>query len=115
MPRGDGSDMIAHLIVRAIVPSEGDRSPFDTWYADDHMAAVIEQFRPLRCWRSWSTLDASIHYACYEFPDLQQLREMMLTDEFARLVDDFSQTWDGKVTRTRDVVAATQYYAEQPV
>lgn len=102
--------MLAHLIVRATVPNPDDRDAFDTWYAEDHMAAVIATFRPLRCWRLWSIVDAAVHYACYEFESLDHLSAMMETAAFANLVADFTGTWGGRVTRERDVVLACQWH-----
>lgn len=36
---------------------------------------------------------------------------MMDTGDFADLVADFSQTWNGKVTRERDIMVATQLHS----
>ncbi|MDB5713648.1 MAG: hypothetical protein JWO15_1045 [Sphingomonadales bacterium] len=102
--------MSAHLIVRAIVADSRHRRDFDTWYRDDHMAQVIEHFDLVRCWRSWSVLDPSVHYACYEFSDIADLQAMMNTATFSELVEDFSRTWDGKVTRERDLIASVQVH-----
>ena len=102
--------MKAHLIVRSTVPAVADRAPFDAWYQDDHMAAVIREYRPLRCWRSWSTLEPEIHYAFYEFETADRLKQVMETQSFADLVDDFSTTWAGKVTRTRDITITSRIH-----
>ena len=99
--------MIAHLIVSSTVPAVADRKSFDVWYGEDHMAAVIAQFSPRRCWRSWSTVNPEIHYAFYEFETLDRLQQIMATAIFADLVEDFTATWDGKVTRTRDVTVTS--------
>lgn len=90
--------------MRAVVADPAHRTGFDAWYRDDHMAKVRRVFSPLRAWRSWSTLDPSVHYANYEFDALENVHSMMATPAFRDLVNDFSQRWDGKVKRTRDVV-----------
>lgn len=95
--------MTAHLIVRSVLLDPDARDAFDRWYGEDHLAQAMATFRPDRCWRTWSTLDPSVHYANYEFSDLAKIEQMMSSPAFKILVDDFSQTWDGKVVRERDV------------
>lgn len=106
--------MPAHLIVRSVVPDPQDRAAFDHWYGDDHMAEAIRIFSPSRCWRSWSEIDASVHYAFYEFETLEALRAMTSTEAFARMIADFTRTWDGKVTRERDFIQSVQLVEKPP-
>ncbi|CAN5361236.1 hypothetical protein BH09PSE5_BH09PSE5_41940 [soil metagenome] len=100
--------MIAHLIVRATVPAVQDRKPFDEWYGQEHMPQAIAAFHPVRAWRSWSKLDAAVHYAIYEFAEEAQIDAMTASPEFAEMVADTSRRWDGKVTRERDVIKSVQ-------
>ena len=60
----------ALLIVRAEVPDEGDRAPFDLWYRDHHMPDAVWVFGATRAWRTWSRTDPSKHTAFYEFTSL---------------------------------------------
>lgn len=105
--------MTAHLIVRSVLTESDARDAFDRWYGEDHMPQAISAFRPNRCWRSWSALDSAVHYANYEFSDIAQVKEMMASSAFKALVDDFSQTWDGKVVRERDVTVTVQHLDTQ--
>jgi len=60
----------ALLIVRADVPNEPDRAPFDQWY-DRHMADAVRVFGARGAWRAWSRTDPSKHTAFYEFDSLE--------------------------------------------
>lgn len=105
--------MPAHLLVRSVVPDVQDRTAFDRWYGEDHMAEAIRVFAPARCWRSWSEIDPAVHYAFYEFEAVEDVQAMMATAAFAAMVDDFTRTWDGKVTRARDVIHSVQLVEKQ--
>jgi len=59
----------ALLIVRADVPNEADRAPFDQWY-DRYMPDALRVFGALRAWRTWRRTDPSKHTAFDEFPSL---------------------------------------------
>ena len=64
----------AHLVVRAEVPDPADRTPFDHWYATDHLPWAIRVFGARRGWRCWSRTDPAVHYAFYEFADVDEAR-----------------------------------------
>lgn len=100
--------MTAHLTVRSTLIDPTVRDAFDRWYGEDHLPQAAESFKPLRCWRTWSKLNPAIHYAFYEYSDQGKIDEMMSSETFANLVEDFSQTWDGKVVRDRDVTTTVQ-------
>jgi len=46
-----------YFVVRAEVPDEMDRAPFDEWYATDHLPWAIKVFGAQRGWRCWSRND----------------------------------------------------------
>ena len=64
----------AYLVVRAEVPDQADRAPFDHWYATDHLPWAIRVFGARRGWRCWSRADPAVHYAFYEFADLAEAK-----------------------------------------
>lgn len=99
---------MAHMIVKAEVPDAVDRAAFDQWYGGKHMPEAIAAFGPCRAWRSWSAIDPSLHYAFYEFDDERKISAMLASEEFRLMVADLSSTWEGKVTRTRDIMVSTQ-------
>ena len=60
------------LVVRAEVPDPTDRASFDHWYATDHLPCAIRVFGARRGWRCWSRTDPAVHYAFYEFADVDE-------------------------------------------
>jgi hypothetical protein len=99
--------MTAYLIVRAQVdPSVRDR--FDIWYRDEHLLDAAKAFSPLSAKRGWSELEDSVHIAFYEFPSLAAAEAVMGSDKIAALIKEFDRHWEGKVTRTREVVEFVQ-------
>ena len=99
--------MTAYLIVRAQVdPSVRDQ--FDTWYQNEHLPDAAKAFSPLSAKRGWSKLEDSVHIAFYEFSSLAAANEIMASDKIAALIDEFDRHWQGKVTRTREVVEFIQ-------
>lgn len=91
------------LSVRSVVFDPVDRPAFDAWYAQEHAAAFYRIFAPTRFWRCWSDEDPSVHYVFYEFDNKERLVEVMSDRRFTDLVEDFSNRWRGKVTRSRDI------------
>ena len=58
--------------------------------------------------RGWSTIDPLSHFAFYEFADLDAASTVSGSDEIKTLIAEFDRVWQGKVTRTRDVVDILQ-------
>lgn len=96
--------MKALLYVRAVVPDPADRPAFDAWYGANHSPEGVRNFGFLRFWRCWSHLDPAVHYAFYELEDTAHYDRIVASPAFAAMVADFTATWDGRVTRARDVV-----------
>jgi hypothetical protein len=100
--------MTACFIVRAQVADAALRKDFDRWYQDEHLPDAVKAFRAQRAWRGWSEVDASVHYAFYEFDDVAQVRAIPGSETLKRLVAEFDCVWGNKVTRSRDIVEAIQ-------
>jgi hypothetical protein len=100
--------MTAYFMVRAQVTDAAIRNDFDRWYGKEHLPDAIKTFKARRAWRGWSAVDASVHYAFYEFADLARAQSIQGTDGLKRLVADFDRAWGNKVTRTRDFVEVIQ-------
>ena len=92
----------ALLIVRADVPDEADRDPFDQWY-DRHMPDALRLFGALRAWRTWSRTDPSKHTAFYEFPSFEAANAAIQSPG-----KEFDAAWGSRATRTRDIVEVVQ-------
>lgn len=100
--------MTACFIVRAQVADAALRKDFDRWYQDEHLPDAVKAFKAQRAWRGWSEVDASVHYAFYEFDDVARLRAIPGSETLKRLVAEFDRVWGDKVTRSRDIVEALQ-------
>ena len=99
--------MTAFLIVRAEVdPSV--RDAFDAWYRDEHLPDAVRSFSALGAWRGWSDVDPKVHMAFYEFETLADVNRVMESDAIRNLIAEFDRKWQGKVTRTREVVESIQ-------
>lgn len=93
----------AYFMVRAAV-EEGLREKFDRWYSTDHLPWALKDFKAEKAWRFWSTADAGVHYAVYQFADMGKLEAGTNPQSLKPLIADFDKTWPNGVTRTRDIL-----------
>ena len=99
--------MTAYFIVRAVVDPDA-RDAFDAWYENEHLPDAVAALGAASASRGWSDVEENVHIAYYEFPDLAAVRRVMASDALKGMIAEFSRHWDGKVTRTRDVVEIIQ-------
>ena len=99
--------MTAYLIVRADVP-EADRDEFDRWYEAEHLSDAKVATKARFASRGWSDTIPGVHFAFYEFADLSQVRDVLATDEIKALIAEFDRVWQGRVSRTREVIGLKQ-------
>ena len=99
--------MTAFLIVRAEV-DPAVREAFDAWYRDEHLPDAAEAFGAAGAWRGWSDVNDNVHIASYDFADLAHVNRVMASDALRRMIGEFDRRWQGKVTRTREVVESIQ-------
>jgi hypothetical protein len=97
----------AYFLVRAVV-AEPLRDKFDHWYSTDHLPRALADFKAEKCWRFWSTAEAGVHYAVYQFADQARLDAALASQGFKDLVADFNRSWPEGVTRTRDIVTLVE-------
>ncbi len=91
----------AYFMVRAAV-EEPLRQKFDHWYSTHHLPWALKDFKAEKAWRFWSTIDAGVHYAVYQFADQAKLDAAMQETVLKPLIADFDQAWPSGVTRARD-------------
>ena len=106
--------MSALFIVRAEV-SEADRAAFDRWYETEHLPDAMAAFGTTRARRGWSDLDPAMHVAIYEFDTLDRAREVVggdASDAIRALIAEFDRVWQGRVTRTRELIGIAQELEE---
>jgi hypothetical protein len=97
----------AYFMVRAVV-NEPLRQKFDQWYSSHHLPMALAEFKAEKCWRFWSTADAGVHYAVYQFADTARLDAALKSEGFKGLVADFDQAWPSGVSRSRDMVTMVE-------
>src|ERR1700689_3122803 len=73
----------AYFMVRSVV-EEPLRQKFDHWYSTHHLPMALEEFKAEKCWRFWSAVDAAVHYAVYQFPDMARLDAAMKSQGLGR-------------------------------
>ena len=106
--------MSAFLLVRAkVAPAE--RDAFDAWYQKEHLPDVANALDAANARRGWSAFsdvddngDFAIHFAIYEFADVADAKRAMGSDGYDRMVAEFDRCWQGRVTRTREVLDSVQ-------
>ena len=99
--------MAAYLIVRSEVP-ESDRSAFNQWYEAEHLPDATVAFKALSAFRGWSDGMPGVHFAVYQFPNLERAREIVVSDEIIALIAEFDRVWQGRVHRTREIFEVAQ-------
>lgn len=100
--------MKAYLIVRAEV-QEDDREAFDHWYETEHLPDAMATFEASSAQRGWSVEIPGVHYAFYEFSDLTRANSVAASDEIKNLITEFDRVWQGRVTRSREIVEISQF------
>ena len=99
--------MTAYLIVRAEVdPSV--KAAFDSWYETEHLPDALKAFNALSAKRGWSSVEANVHIAFYEFENLDAANTLMNSDVLKWFIAEFDRHWAGKVNRTRELVEFSQ-------
>ena len=99
--------MAAYLIVEAEVEEES-REAFDLWYDNEHLPDAIKAFEAEGAERGWSDVTPGVHIALYKFPNLERARAIASSEAIKTLIAEFDRLWDGKVTRTREVIEIKQ-------
>ena len=95
------------LIVRAIVPEEL-REQFEIWYQEEHLPEAHTAFGSYQAYRGWSSENPEAHFAIYRFKDIGAVNEITLNGILGALVAKFDERWQGKVTRTREIIKDKQ-------
>ena len=98
----------AYLMVRAAVADAADRPNFDRWYETEHLPDAVARFGAERGWRCWSRTDPAVHYAIYEFADVERARSVLDSPELRALVAEFDRAWGTRVQRTREMIEIAQ-------
>ena len=68
--------MRVFLIVKSFVPSYLKKD-FDNWYEKEHLLEAKESFYAISALRGWDTDNEDIHYAYYEFDNLEKANKIL--------------------------------------
>lgn len=101
----------AYLLVRARVVAPADRADFDRWYEEEHLPDARAGLRAEKAWRFWSRTDPAIHYAAYQFSNVDYLNERMASTELKALLKEFDTRWP-HVHRTREILELQQQFPQ---
>lgn len=99
--------MTAYLMVRAEV-EEDSRAGFDHWYETEHLPDALREFKALSAKRGWSDVEPGVHFAFYEFADLETANALMNSKTLKEFVAEFDRHWQGKVVRSREIFEIKQ-------
>jgi hypothetical protein len=98
--------------VRAVVAGAADRASFDRWYRDEHLPDAVKAFDARAAWRGWSQTDPAVHCAFYQFDSVEAVDAVQDGSAIKALIAEFDRCWNGKVTRTREVIGVAQRLGE---
>ena len=59
-------------------------------------------------WRCLSRTDPGVHYAFYEFADIDEVRAATDAEKIVPLVADFDRVWGSRVSQRREIVEIVQ-------
>ena len=68
------------LVVKSFVPSHLKKD-FDNWYENEHLSEAKQSFYAISASRGWETENGDIHYAYYEFNNLEKAYKIYTTGE----------------------------------
>ena len=94
-------------IVRAIVPA-ALREQFETWYQEKHLPEAHRAFGSYQAYRGWSSDKPGAHVAICRFANVGAVNEITEDGILGTLVAKFDERWQGKVSRTREIVEDKQ-------
>jgi hypothetical protein len=98
----------ALLMVRAELADAADRPAFDRWYQSEHLPDAVRVFQAVGAWRCWSETDPSVHYAFYQFADVEAAQAVLRSDGMRGLIAEFDRAWGARVRRSRDILHQVQ-------
>lgn len=98
----------AFLMLRSMVADPAERAGFDRWYADQRLPEAVEAFAAMGASRFWSRSDPSVHYAFYEFADVEAARLVWDGEAMRALMAAFDRHWGGRVELSRELLERAQ-------
>ena len=95
------------LVVKSFVPSHLKKD-FDDWYEKEHLFEAKQTFSAISASRGWETENEDIHYAYYEFDNLEKARKILKSDALKKMIIVYDKKWSNQIDRTRKIISITQ-------
>ena len=95
------------LVVESFVPSHLKKD-FDYWYEKEHLFEAKESFCAISASRGWETENGGIHYAYYEFDNLEKANKILKSEALKKMISIYDKKWSNQIDRTRKIVTITQ-------
>ena len=99
--------MRVFLIVKSFVPSHLKKD-FDNWYEKEHLFEAKQTFSAISASRGWETENEDIHYAYYEFNNLEKARKILKSKALKEMINIYDNKWSNQIDRTRKIISITQ-------
>jgi len=99
--------MRVFLIVKSFVPSYLKKD-FDNWYEKEHLLEAKESFYAISASRGWDTKNEDIHYAYYEFDNLEKANKILKSEALKKMISIYDKKWSNQIDRTRKIISITQ-------
>ena len=95
------------LVVKSFVPTYLKKD-FDDWYEKEHLFEAKQTFSAISASRGWQIENEDIHYAYYEFSDLEQANEILKSEALNKMINIYDKKWSNQIERTRKIISITQ-------
>ena len=99
--------MRVFLVVKSFVPSHLKKD-FDNWYEKKHLPEAKQSFSAISSSRGWEIENEDIHYAYYEFGDLEEANEILKSEALNKMINIYDKKWSNQIERTRKIISITQ-------
>ena len=76
--------MRVFLVVKSFVPLHLKKD-FDNWYEKEHLFEAKQTFYAISAFRGWEIENEDIHYAYYEFGDLEEANKILKSDALKKM------------------------------
>ena len=99
--------MRVFLVVKSFVPSHLKKD-FDDWYEKEHLFEAKQTFSAISASRGWEIVNEDIHYAYYEFGDLEEADKILKSKALNKMINIYDKKWSNQIDRTRKIITITQ-------
>ena len=95
------------LVVKSFVPTYLKKD-FDDWYEKEHLFEAKQTFSAISASRGWQIENEDIHYAYYEFGDLEEANKTLKSEVLNKMIHIYDKKWSNQIDRKRKIISITQ-------